>query len=87
MNPRGPESRRLVVDCTLTLEVGVQYHPDGTVEITVVDADWRKLQVGLAYWQPTERRTNIGVDHDIRTHLERQLPREVELRHHRKKPR
>lgn len=85
MAPRGPEPRRLLVDVTLTLEVGVTYDPRGTVVVDQVDVDWNRLKIGLAYWQPSERRTNIGVDHDIRSYLERNLPRDLELRHRPKK--
>jgi hypothetical protein len=69
------------VDCTLTLEVGVQYHPLGPITITGVDVDWNRLRVGLAYWQPQERGTNIGVDAAIRRYLERMLVYELEVRH------
>jgi hypothetical protein len=77
-----PRTRTIIVDCTVALEVTVQYDPvDDTPEIIDVTPDWSNFQVGIPYYAtPHIRMPNTGISGSIIQHLQRNLPRGTEMR-------
>lgn len=79
--PEPPTTRRVTVDCTVTIEVTVQYDPIAdTAIVERITPDWQSLQVGLAYWHSTQRMANIGVTDGVHKHIERCLPKGLDMR-------
>jgi hypothetical protein len=75
--------RKITVDCTVALEVTVQV--DGhKIDILDVAPLWDRLEVGLSYWLPGHRLTNVGTHAAINDTITKQLPTWCELRLHRK---
>lgn len=79
--PDAPLTRTILVDCTVALEVTVQYDPlDDDTTISDVKPDWLNFQIGIPYWHPNLRMPNTEISGGVIQHLEHYLPRGVELR-------
>ena len=81
MTSETPRTRTIIVDCTVALEVTVQYDPaDDSPSITGLAPDWSNFQIGVPYYSPNLRMPNTGISGSVIQHLQRNLPRGTEMR-------